>query len=741
MKPELSLSPRGLALAVAMFAIGSSAALAQDNNVDEDSDEVETIVVTGSRFEQNIEDVAGSISVMDSATIENQMVTDMSQLFRYEPGVRITGSNGTAQNLVVRGMGADRVMMIKDGMRMNEGYGADGANDVVGRGFIDMDTIKQVEVAKGAASSLYGADAVGGIAAFTTKDASDFLGDDDFHGAMNLDYDGRSSQAGAGALTAFRLGNFETLVSYKYRDGNETENYNDDRQGVDVESNSLLIKTDYVIDSERKLTLSADLYDQDVTRPDDGEPKGDYVGLPGWTINRQESWEDKSNDSYRMGYKSNGSAVAFMDSLDINVYYNDTEQTDDYLLNHDTPAPMGPGGSRDQIKADRFEQETWGASFSAGKQLGNADYSHHLSYGFDWDTSETFRPRSEQRIQSDGTVVRDDYLAPFPKNDTERFGAYLQDTIDIGEKLTIVPGLRYDHYSMDPDDDEGYSNSIGDSEVAAEKISDDNLSWRLGTIYEIADGMSVYAQYSEGFKVPPYDLAYFYFDHVSFSGNGIRIIPAADLEPEESDSYEIGVRISRGGVSFTASVYTADYDNFIQIAYVETVSEVNYDFGFPFPLDVDVFQYQNIESAEISGVELGLNLSITDSLSMFLNGEWMDSEDKTTGEQLSTIQPFNGTVGATWSQERFALDAMLRWADRMDKNPSDAFKTSGYGTVDLYARYDISDKFTIAAGVLNAFDKEYIEYSSVAGIPDDGRDLNLYTEPGRTVSARLNYRF
>src|SRR5699024_8822422 len=119
-------------------------------------------------------------------------------------------------------------MMIKDGMRMNEGYGADGINDVVGRGFIDMDTVKQVEVAKGAASSLYGADAMGGIVAFQTKDAADLLGTGthlDFFASINGGYDGRSEEHSAGMLTAFRLGQWETLVSYKGRRGHETQNY------------------------------------------------------------------------------------------------------------------------------------------------------------------------------------------------------------------------------------------------------------------------------------------------------------------------------------------------------------------------------------------------------------------------------------------------------------------------------------------------------------------------------------
>src|SRR5690625_7465634 len=105
-------------------------------------------------------------------------------------------------------------MMVKDGMRMNEGYGAVGINDVVGRGFIDMDTVKQVEVAKGAASSLYGADAMGGIVAFQTKDAADLLGTGsglDVYFSANGGLDGRPDEARPGALTGFRPGRCETL--------------------------------------------------------------------------------------------------------------------------------------------------------------------------------------------------------------------------------------------------------------------------------------------------------------------------------------------------------------------------------------------------------------------------------------------------------------------------------------------------------------------------------------------------
>lgn len=748
MRPIFKRRQLAVSLAAAMFALGSSVALAQDTNDPEDeaeqeSVELDAIVVTGGRMEQNIEDVAGSISVMTGEDIEKEMVSDMSQLFRYEPGIDITGSNGTAQNFIVRGMGADRVMMIKDGMRMNEGYGADGANDVVGRGFIDVDTIKQVEVAKGAASSLYGADAMGGIVAFATKDAADVLGaGESFYLSFNGDYDGRSDEIGGGVMTAFTLGNWETLVSYKGRKGHETQNFTEERDSADVDSNSLLAKTDYVIDNHKKLTFTIDYYKQEVDRPDDGTDKGNYFNLPGWQINFEETFNEKENKSYQARYRDRNAGWAFADDLDVNLYLNKTDQTDDFVLNHDTPPPMGAGGSRNTVRSDLFEQETWGLSTSASKLLGNDERTHQLSYGFDWDSTDSFRPRREVRTQSDGTVVLDNLSAPFPKNSTERLGIYLQDTIVLNDKWSLIPGLRYDHYSMDPKADEGYDNVTGEAEEAPEKISDSNVSWRVGTIYKFTDNFSGYFQYSQGFKVPPYDLAYFYFDHVSlFSGFGIRIIPANDLVPEESDSFEVGIRGSFGNFSYNISAYRNDYDNFIQIAYLETIPETNWDFGFPIPLDVDVFQYQNIEKAEISGMEFRLDYYFGNNISMFLNGEWMDSEDKSTGDQLRTIQPFSGTLGMNWFKGNFSVDAMMKWAEEMDKNPEGTLTTDNYTTVDVFARYDFNNRLTLSAGVLNLFDKEYIQYSSVAGIPDDGRSLNLYSEPGRTFSARLRFAF
>ena len=734
MKPLSKANPLGLGLAAALFAIGSPVVLAQDAASEDDSDAVETIVVTGTRMEQNIEDVAGSISVMTSSDIENQMVNNMSEMFRYEPGIQITGSNGTAQNVIVRGMGGDRVMMIMDGMRMNEGYGADGANDIVGRGFIDPDLIKQVEVAKGAASSLYGADALGGIVAFATKDAADYLRDGNFGGTVKVGGDGRSNETSLGLITAFRTGMLETLIAGTTRDGNETKNYTDERPHLDVESNAVLVKSDFIIDENQKVTVSFDHLDQDVAKPDDGSPKGDYQGLTGWTINFQETASERTTDKYRLGYTNNDLELFLADNVEAFVYLNDTEQKDSRLENHETPPPFGPGGSRDRVQDSIFAQETTGVSLTAGNNIGD----HYLSYGFDWDVTETHRPERETRTQSDGTVVMDSSYAPFPKSETERIGIFLVDSIRIGERLTLIPNLRYDSYEMTPLDDPLYDDSNQDPDARPQKIKDSNLSPSLGAIVDFTGNLSVAMQASQGFKVPPYDLAYIYHDNWRSFPYWYRLVPAESLVPEESESFEISLRGSFGSASYSLTAYENNYDNFIQIAYLGTVTDTH-PYGFPW--DVNVFQYQNIEAVEISGLEFRFDVDINENVHLFLNAEKMDGEDKSTGDNLPQIQPFKGAIGLYFTQRSFDVQAVARWAASMDKHPEGALSTGSWMTLDLFAYADLTENLSFKFGVLNALGEEYIEYSRIAGIPDDGRDLTLYTEPGIALSATIRYEF
>lgn len=70
-------------------------------------------------------------------------------------------------------------------------------------------------------------------------------------------------------------------------------------------------------------------------------------------------------------------------------------------------------------------------------------------------------------------------------------------------------------------------------------------------IYQVDDNLSWYGQYVRGFKIPPHDQAY--------QNHGVepfyQILPNADLDPESSDSFEIGLRYASSDISVNLSTF------------------------------------------------------------------------------------------------------------------------------------------------------------------------------------------
>ena len=212
-------------------------------------DDTEHIVVTGSRIEQKLEDVAGSVSVVTDKDIDRRLVTDLETMFRYDPSISTTGSGSSPQTITIRGIGGNRLVYIKDGRRSNDSYEG-GGGFIVGRGYFDTDTIKQVEVAKSAASSLYGSDGLGGIVVTTTKDPMDYLGDDESFFGFSLGYEGESSQKNVSVAGAKKIGDSAISAVISGRRGKEVQNYNETLPGLDSDSKAALIKFTHQIDDQ-----------------------------------------------------------------------------------------------------------------------------------------------------------------------------------------------------------------------------------------------------------------------------------------------------------------------------------------------------------------------------------------------------------------------------------------------------------------------------------------------------------
>lgn len=128
---------------------------------------VDDVVVTAARLAQPLSDVIGSVTVITRADIQRRQVQSVQDLLRGETGIDIanTGGLGKLNSMLVRGADADQVLVLVNGVRV--GSATAGTTRIE---YIPVDQIERIEIVRGPRSSLYGADAIGGVVQiFTTK--------------------------------------------------------------------------------------------------------------------------------------------------------------------------------------------------------------------------------------------------------------------------------------------------------------------------------------------------------------------------------------------------------------------------------------------------------------------------------------------------------------------------------------------------------------------------------------------
>lgn len=723
-KRALLASAISTALLVAPFSHS------EDNIDDTVNTDFEVIVISGTKTEKPLKDVAGSISVITQQDIEKQLVTDMSQLFKYDPSVQVSGSTGGAQNIIVRGMGGDRVLMIKDGMRMNEGYGANGLNDIVGRGFIETDTLKQVEVAKGASSSLYGSDALGGIVVFTTKNASDYLSDGEtFAGNVKLGYTDDGKQSNIGSTFALATGNFEQLLNVNYRDGEEQQNYAGTRPDLAIESTSIFYKANYNFNEDSYLSFTADIWDQDVTGDIAYGLLSYFRNLDGYTVLNENSQGEKDNNSFHLRFHSE-SQTAFYDLLNVSLYENSTEQEDVQYGQLDINANFGYPmiEIRDMSKTAVYKQDTQGFLSNASLALND---NHTIGYGVDIEKSES--SRTEVKLYSVAGTPKKGYpqeSKKFPKTEVFRAGVFINDEMSLlNDKLIITPGARFDIYDMQAN---GATKENGEP---YQSFDEEHVSLNIGTLYKFTDTIAGFAQYGQGFKVPAYDLAYIEHDNSLY---GYKIVPSDDLAPEESDSFEIGLRGYSGDFFFSTAIYYNTFDNFLATELIDIETTVNRYTGED--AQILVYQYQNIESVTLKGIEAAVRYHLNDNFSVFANAAYQDGENDETGDYLSSISPLSGITGVSYEADALSAELIVNWADRMDKVNEGNAEIAGYGTIDFLASYQVNDELKVNLALNNLTDKEYVNYINGSGHKEKSTLANI-TEAGRGFSVSMRYDF
>lgn len=128
--------------------------------------QLEHVVVTPSRIAQLEKETLGDVTVIDSKELEQAGQSSLAEVLSRHHGIEMYNSGGpqTATGVFLRGTNANQTLVLVDGLRING-----STTGSVNWNAIDPANIDRVEIVRGAASSLYGSDAIGGVINIITK--------------------------------------------------------------------------------------------------------------------------------------------------------------------------------------------------------------------------------------------------------------------------------------------------------------------------------------------------------------------------------------------------------------------------------------------------------------------------------------------------------------------------------------------------------------------------------------------
>jgi len=302
------------------------------------------------------------------------------------------------------------------------------------------------------------------------------------------------------------------------------------------------------------------------------------------------------------------------------------------------------------------------------------------------------------------------------KTSANQYALFLEDEWRIIDPLAFTAGLRMD-------DHETYG---------------DHWSPRAYLVYNATDTLTIKGGWSTAFKAP--SLLQLSPDWTTGSCRGAcEIVGSADLKPETSESYEIGLYYAGeegwlDGVTASVTTFQNDIDDMINIDRTPNRNLApTYSNFVGFNRDGEpIFRYYNVNKARIRGVETELKVPFNDQWKLTLNYTYNDGRDLSAGDNkpLSSL-PFhtaNGTLDWTplddWS---FYVSGNYTGEQRSTQAASTA--NGGYVIWNAGAAWQATKNVKLRTGVLNLGDK------------DLSREDYSYNEDGRRYFVAMDYRF
>lgn len=698
----LLISPAGLAQSDGNTDQQDRRAAVQDENADAAGLDPVTVVgnvlysdqINALKTPTPIRDVPQSLTLVTEEQIELRGFDSIADIIDYTPGVNTSQGEGHRDAIVFRGVRSTADFFI-DGMRDDVQY------------YRPLYNLEQVEILRGPNALLFGRGGTGGILNRVTKKGvigtsfTDLRTSIDSFGGYGIQLD---SNFGTNGPAAFRINAmYEQLDNHRDFFDGERIGFNPTARFALSDRTTLDISYEY-IDHERFI-------DRGIPTGTDGrpvEPFEDIVfGDPELNFHTLEAHLFRAALQHEFSDSLKGNFSAFYGDYDkfySNFYASGYDQAN-------TPGVVTLDGYIDGTQRENLilSGNLIGQFFTGNIEhtvITGAEFINTSSdqdrFNALWDTTmddnEIFaiaRPlnlRNGRGVNAFDMPTVNDFTADL--NDDTRveidvFSAYIQDEIQLSEKLDLVLGARFDSFDI------GVFNVPADERRSR---TDEEISPRGGMIFKPFEEISIYASYSETF--------------LPRSGEQFTDINGVSnqLDPDTFSNLEAGVKWDfTRGLSFTAAIFEIEKSS-------PQISDDD-----PETLDV-------IDS-EITGFETQLKGAINDRWYISAGYSYLDGEQVDRGGDTG-LRPreLPKHMFSIWNNfvitDKFGLGVGATYQDESFINNGNTAVLPSYTRFDAAAYYNVSERFSLQLNVENLTDELYFPNAHATHQATVGEPLN-----------------
>jgi len=706
--------------------------MCQNSNAQTDTLEEKTLdnlVLSANKWEQKLNEIPNKIVKVNKFEILRNNPQTSADLLGQSGSVFIQKSQLGGGSPMIRGFATNRVLLVADGVRMNNAiYRSGNLQNVIS---IDPLSVETAEVIFGPGSLIYGSDAIGGVMDFHTleprfsKDKKTLV-----KGSVLGRYSTANKEKTFHADINLGWQKWSLLSSFSYSSFDDLKMGKNGRTGQDN-----YLRPEYVerINNKDSIVQNVDPRVQRFSGYNQTNflQKISFKPNPNWNLQyifthartgdapRYDRLIQYRNGALRFAEWHYGPMLWNMHTLHI-LHSKKTSLYDDMKLTVAFQDYEESRIDRRRNNNSRTNQRETVKAISVNLDATKALGKGNLFYGIEYVHNKVGSTGEITNI-SNGSVTPS--VSRYPDGSTwSTTGVYGSYKINLNPKLTFTTGLRYSYNTLNADFDTTYIKFP----FSKAEIKDGALTGNAGLVFRPDGGWQINTNISTGYRMPNVDDIGKLFE----STPGNVIIPNPDLTPEYAWNFELGI------VKIIFQKLKLDLNGFhtlLNNAIVRRTSTLNGQDSIMFDGTLSqVESLQNVAKATVSGVQLGVEYFFTPKFSLQTNANWIKGketdEEKDEQVALRHAPPFYGSTALRYKHKKFFAEASWVYNSQIkneDLAPSEQGKgymyavdangkpySPGWYTLNVKTSYKLHQNLTLTAGWENITNQRYRPYSS-----------------------------